>query len=105
MAAHGQSVIGGVDDHGVLGLTVLRECPENPPHLLVQVGDQPVVLGQLIADDLRRPRPGAQVLVTEDQGAVVERVLRHEVGRQRQVAAVVPLAVLRGRLGADRAAP
>ena len=104
VAAHGQPVVGGVDDHGVPGLTVLLHCLENPPQLLIQVGDQAVVLGQLIADDLRRPRPGAQVLVTEDQDAVVERVLRQEVGPAAAGCGGSTARGTRAAAGADRAA-
>ena len=77
----------------------LLQRREDPPDLLVQVRDQAVVLGQLVANHRLGPRPGGQVLVAAaSHHAVVERQLRQEVRRQRRQVAVVRLAVARRRL-------
>src|SRR5262249_62391986 len=66
---------------------------EDWAHLSVQEGDGGVVVGQVLADDGRRARPGGQALVAADQVAVVERVLRQEVWRQRRLGGVVMVVI------------
>jgi hypothetical protein len=62
------------------------------------VGDQAVILAELIADDLPGPWVGSEVLIPDVLGhAVVERVLGEEVLRERRAILVVHLTVrLRG---------
>ena len=65
VAPHRQAVVGGVDDHRVLGLPGFLQRRQDAADLLVEVGDQPVVLAELIADDLSGAGIGGQVLVPD----------------------------------------
>ncbi len=92
VAAQGESIVGGIDDDGVVRLAGLFQGFENPPDLAVQMRDHSVVFRQLIADDGLGPRPGGQVLVAAAlHHAVVEGKLRQEVGGQRRQVPVVHL--------------
>ncbi len=89
-----QAVVAGHDDDGVVGEAALLQHVEQAAGLRVQVGDHRVVLGD-VAPHLRLvARVGGQQLVADVQRAVVERVARQEVGRQRQPLRVVASQVL-----------
>ena len=51
---------------------------EHAPDLEVEMADETVVCGELLADQLRRARPREQVLVAQHELPVVERMLRQE---------------------------
>src|SRR3569833_2271369 len=89
MTADRQPMIARKDDARQLTHTARSERVEAPAALLVQVADERVVEGQLLADQARSPRPGEQCLVTATQVAVVERVLGEEVGGKRYLRGVV----------------
>ena len=66
-------------------LPTLLQGGENAADLAVEVRDHPVILGQLIANDVLGSRPGRQVLVPAPvHHAVIERMLRQEIGGQRE---------------------
>ena len=82
MAAEGEAVIGRVDDDRVGRMGGFREGVQDPANLRIQVLDESVIFSQLIAHLFRRARPRQQVLVAQDQLAVVEGVLRQVIARQ-----------------------
>ena len=55
VATQRQAVVGRVDDNRVGRVPRLLQRREDMPDLLVQVGDETVVLTELIADDLAGP--------------------------------------------------
>ena len=85
VTADGQAVVGGVDHDRVLGVAAGLQGRQHPADLFIQVADHPVILAQLVADHLPRPRPCRQRFIPSDHPAVVERMLGHEVPRQRQL--------------------
>ena len=92
VAAQRQAVVGRVDDDRVVRVPRLLQRREDPPDLLVEVGDETVVLAELVADDLAGPGVRREVLVADVLGhAVVERVLGQEVLRERRAIPVVHL--------------
>ena len=98
MTSDGQSMLGRVDDQRVVSVAGLFERGEYPADLFVHVGDQTVILRQLIANDFLRSRPSRQIFVTQHQTSIIEWMLRHEVRGKRRSLVVVVLTVFPWRL-------
>ncbi len=84
VAADRQAMVAGKDDERALVLAARPQRIEDAADLRVEERDRGVIVGEMLADDLGRPRPGRQSLVANGEGAVIERVLRLEVLRQRR---------------------
>jgi len=95
VAADGQPLIAGEDDHRVGRLARLFQGRQDAADLLVHVRDHRVVGGQLLADLVGRARPGEQQLVAPLEVAVVERVLGQEIRREGDLGRVVLVFVER----------
>lgn len=80
VAAEGEAVVGGINDDRIGGVGGLAQGVQNTADLMIEVFDQAVVFGELLADDLGWARPGGEVFVAQHQLAVIEGVLRQEVG-------------------------
>ena len=63
MAAHGEPVVGGVDNVGVFSVGCSFQRFHDPANLLVEVSDKAVVFAELIADNLLGPWPGGEAFV------------------------------------------
>ena len=75
MAADRQAVVAGEDDQGPLVLAARAQRVEDPADLGVEKFDGRIIVGEVLADDRGRTRPGGKFFVAEDDRAVVEGVL------------------------------
>src|SRR5947199_6121096 len=66
---------------------------EDATDLGIQESNGCVVVGEVLTYDRRCPGPGSEALIATGQVAVVERMLRQVVGRQRQLGRIVTLMV------------
>src|SRR5439155_5539584 len=82
VTADGEAVIAAKDDQGILVLAACSERIEDAANLGVEEGDGGVIIGEVLANDIRRSRPRGQTFVASGQIAVIERVLWQVIGRQ-----------------------
>src|SRR5205814_1806314 len=96
VTADRQPVVAGKDNERVVRLIRGLERVHDAADLFVQVGDDGVVSGQLAAYVVFRAREGEQQFITAFEVAVVERMLRQEIQRQRRSLRII-LFCVRGR--------
>ena len=97
MAADGESVVGRVDDQRTVLQAQATHRLQQAPDMAVERRDDGVVFMQVPADVGFAARERRQALVVHAQIAVVERVQRKEVARQRQLGLVIAFPVWGGR--------
>ena len=101
MLPHGEAVVGGEDDVGVIRLTGLLQLVEDLADLGIHVGDDGVVFLAVFPERVWRPGEWGEALVTQvfarAHGFGV-RVFRQEIFRHRDVVERIEIDKLLGRL-------
>ena len=100
MATHGEPVVGGVDDVGILSMRAVFHGLHDAADLFVEVGDQPVVLAELVTDDFLGAWPSGKPFVAPHHclRAILERVQGEEVFGKGRAFVVVDLPVFLRRI-------
>ena len=83
MTPHGESVVGGVDQVGVVGVRAVFHSFHDAANLFVEVGDQAVVFAELVTDDFLGAWPGGEPSIASHHGlrAILERMPREVILR------------------------
>ena len=96
MTADGQSIVAAENDDGVLPLVCSLQRIDYSADLMVKVCDHRIVVTQLLPHARFGPRIWGERFVTYPLLCKLHRVFGHDVGRQRDRAAVVHRTILIG---------